>query len=66
MLNTRVEKISLLVFEKFFFGQNSSEINEKKKISGQCSSFFFLHEQNGFCGILENYSSFCTKEKSCN
>ena len=31
MLNTRVEKISLLVFEKFIFGQNSPEINEKKK-----------------------------------
>ena len=24
----------------------------------------FEHEQNGFCGILENYSSFCTRERT--
>ena len=52
------------MFEKFFFGQNSPEIKEKKKFLD--SAPVFEQEQNGFCGILEHYSSFCTKEKSCN
>ena len=34
--------------------------NEKKKILD--SAPVFEHEHNGFCGILESYSSFCTRE----
>ena len=40
MLNTRVEKISLSVFEKFFFGQNSPKINEKKNFLDRVPVFF--------------------------
>ena len=47
------------------FGQNSPEINEKKKIFLD-SAPVFEHEQNGFCGILENYSSFRTSKTSSN
>ena len=42
-------------------GQNSLEINEKKKFFLD-SVPVFEPEQNGFCGMLENYSSFCTRE----
>ena len=41
------------------FGQNSPRINEKKKIMDSCSSFW--NKQDVFYGILEDYSSFCTR-----
>ena len=37
--------------------------NEKKKKRFMDSAPIFEHEQNGFCGILENYSSFCTRKR---
>ena len=40
--------------------RKATDRNEKKKNSGQCP--VFEHEQNEFCGILENYYSFCTRE----
>ena len=41
--------------------------NEEKKIYIFLdSSSSFELEQIGFCGILENYSSFRTRKKSCN
>ena len=44
------------------FGQNGPEINEKTNVSRQ--SFQFLNIiQIVFCGILENYSSFCTRKR---
>ena len=49
------------MFEKIF-GQNSLEMNEKK-ITFLDSASVFENEQNGICEILENYSSFCTKER---
>ena len=37
--------------------------DRKKKLKFLDSAPVFEHEQNGFCGILENYSSFCTRER---
>ena len=42
------------------FGHNSPEINEKKKKILD-NAPVFEQEHNGFCGNLENYSSFCTR-----
>ena len=47
------------------YGQNSPEINENKK-KFLDSAPVFEHEQNGFCGVLENYSSFRTRKRSSN
>ena len=41
-----------------------NEKKKKKKKKGFLDNApVFEHEQNGFCGILENYSSFCTRER---
>ena len=52
------------MFENLWAEQsrNKQEINEKKKKILD-SALVFEHEQNGFCGILENYTSFCTRER---
>ena len=42
----------------------ATDRNEKKKILD--SAPVFEHEQNGFCGILDNYSRFCTRKRNCN
>ena len=44
--------------------RKATDRNEKKKYIFMDSAPFFEHEQNGFCGILENYSSFCTRERT--
>ena len=36
---------------------------DRKKKKFLDSAPVFEHEQNGFCGILENYSRFCTRKK---
>ena len=38
--------------------RNKQEIKREKKNNFLDSAPVFEHEQNGFCGILENYSSF--------
>ena len=61
MLNARVEKnLTLGVRENFWAKQSRNKRKKKKKFLD--SSFSFEHEQIGLCGILENYSSFCTRE----
>ena len=50
----------------FFWGYFSSsryEETKKKKKKIMDSDPVFEHEQNGICGILESYSSFCTRER---
>ena len=45
----------------------ATDRNEKKKKNILDSApVFFEHEQNEFCGILENYSRFCTRKRNCN
>ena len=71
MLNTRVEKNKTPKFEKKFvekiwaeWSRNKQEIKNKKNLWTVAP--VFEHEQIGFCGILENYSSFCTRKRVCN
>ena len=61
MLNTRVEKKNNLRCSRIY-GQNGSEINNEKKNLWTVVPVF-EYKQVMFCGILENYSSFCTRKR---
>ena len=52
------------MFEKFFFGQNSPEINEKKKFMD--SAPVFDNEQNGNLWNSGKLFQFSHKGKNCN
>ena len=61
MLNTRVEKYNLRGLRNY--GQNSPEISEKKKRIFWTVVLVFEYKQVVFCGLQEDYSSFCTIKK---
>ena len=69
LINFVVELIKVLTCVDAIFkllhvevASKATDRNEKKK-KFMDSAPVFEHEQNGFYGILENYSSFCTRER---